>query len=102
MMKNYAVLDDNNYVINLIISEDEIEFFENRKCVEYSEDGSIRLNSAQIGCQYLEDQDIFVQKQPYHSWILNTSTYRWEPPIEKPEGPAAWDEFNKRWNTPEA
>jgi hypothetical protein len=72
MIRNYAVLDDNNYVINVIVSEDEIESFENKKCVEY------------------------------HSWILNTSTYKWEPPIAKPEGLAAWDELNNRWNSPEA
>lgn len=102
MIKNYAVLDDNNYVINVIVSEDEIEYFENNRCIEYSEEGLFRSNPAQIGCKYFEEEDVFISRQPYHSWTLNTSTYKWEPPIAKPEGLAAWDELNKRWNSPEA
>lgn len=100
MTKYYAVLDG-DFVINLIVSDEDIEFFDGNECIEYSEDGSFRANPATIGGRYIKDQDVFIPKQPYLSWTLNTSTYKWEPPIEKPEGPAAWDELNKRWNTPE-
>ena len=33
---------------------------------------------------YDEDNDIFIHKQPYSSWILNTSTASWEAPVAQP------------------
>ena len=42
---------------------------------------AVRGNYAGIGMTYDEDNDIFISKKPYVSWVLNTSEARWESPI---------------------
>ena len=67
----------------------------------------LRGNYAGLGMIYDEDNDIFIGKKPYASWVLNTSEARWESPIGDPpaltggeelthtyvwnEGTGAWD-----------
>ena len=41
----------------------------------------VRGNYAGIGMIYDEDNDIFIIKKPYPSWVLNTSEARWQSPI---------------------
>ena len=41
----------------------------------------LRGNYAGIGMTYDEDNDIFIGKKPYASWILNVSEARWQSPI---------------------
>ena len=41
----------------------------------------LRGNYAGIGMTYDEDNDIFIPKKPYASWVLNTSEARWQSPI---------------------
>ena len=57
----------------------------------YNADGSegdqskkLRGNYAGIGYTWDEDNLIFWQPQPYASWIKNTSTANWDPPITSP------------------
>jgi hypothetical protein len=40
-----------------------------------------RGNYAGIGMTYDEDNDIFISKKPYASWVLNVSEARWQSPI---------------------
>lgn len=49
-------------------------------------DGGVALrgNYAIIGGTYDAVNDVFIDPQPYPSWILNTSTWVWEPPIPRP------------------
>ena len=44
----------------------------------------LRGNYAGVGMIYDEDNNIFIHKQPYSSWILNTSTASWEAPVAQP------------------
>ena len=66
-----------------------------------------RGNYAGIGYIYDEDNDMFLPKKPFSSWILNTSEARWESPVgDAPELSEAertthrydWDEANGSWN----
>ncbi len=57
----------------------------------YNEDGSegdqskkLRGNYAGIGMIYDDDNDIFITKQPFGSWVKNTTTARWDAPITYP------------------
>ena len=45
---------------------------------------ALRGNYAGIGMTYDEDNNIFIHKQPYASWVLNTTTARWNAPITNP------------------
>ena len=99
--KTYAHIDNNFNVINVIVSNDELVSTLDGTYIEYSASGEFRANPAGIGCIYDPNNDVFIPKQPYPSWNLNNETFKWEAPIKKPEGPAAWDEVNQVWNTPE-
>ena len=50
----------------------------------------LRGNYAGIGQIYDEDNDIFYDKKPYASWVLNTTTASWHSPIG--DAPALTDE----------
>ena len=41
----------------------------------------LRGNYAGIGMIYDEDNDIFITKKPYASWVLNVAEARWQSPI---------------------
>ena len=41
----------------------------------------LRGNYAGIGMIYDEDNDLFLPKKPYASWVLNTSEARWQSPV---------------------
>lgn len=102
MMKYFAEVISGE-VVNIVQSEnDYIEGIQTKgKFIEFSYEGLFRSNPASIGGIYDEEKDAFILKKPYNSWTLNEETLKWEPPVAKPEGPAAWDEVNQLWNTPE-
>ena len=48
-------------------------------------DTPLRKNYAGIGMIWDEDKDMFYDKQPYASWVLNESTGQWDPPTPMPD-----------------
>ena len=61
---------------------------------------AFRGNYAGIGYSYDEDNDIFITKKPYASWVLNTAEARWQSPVG--DAPALSEEEQKThiygWN----
>ena len=58
----------------------------------------LRGNYAGIGYIYDVVNDVFYAPQPFPSWILNTTTWQWEAPIEMPtNGSWIWDEPTVSW-----
>jgi hypothetical protein len=57
------------------------------------------MNTASIGGLYDSEKDVFMQKSPYPSWVLDPTTYFWKPPVDYPtDGKIyAWDENSKSW-----
>ena len=51
---------------------------------------ALRGNYAGIGMIYDEDNDIFINKKPYASWVLDVPTASWKSPIG--DAPALSDE----------
>lgn len=108
-MAHYAFLDENNIVTEVIVGIDETELieglnpetwygnFRNQVCKRTSYNGKIRKNYAGIGYTYDEEKDAFIAPQPYQSWILNSDSCQWEPPIPKPFGFYIWDEESLNW-----
>jgi len=45
----------------------------------------LRGNFAGVGGIYDEENDVFYGQSPFPSWILDTNTWLWEPPIERPD-----------------
>lgn len=121
-MAHYALLDENNVVIQVITGVDENEtqidtdgtivggsteawenFYATRpwlgasSCKRTSYNHAIRGIYAGIGCSYNEEEDIFVLPQPFPSWIRTGSF--WNPPTEAPSDGKLydWDEENQNW-----
>lgn len=46
---------------------------------------AIRGNYAGVGYTYDEENDVFIEPQPYPSWTLHESEFIWYPPTEQPE-----------------
>lgn len=88
----------NNVVVNIAQSEGDFSLL---NWIEYSTDGSFRLNAAGIGAVYHPDRDAFQELKPYPSWILDQETLRYNAPIAKPQENAAWNEVLGNWEIPE-
>lgn len=118
-MAHYALLDENNIVIDVIVGKDENEMVNREqeysalfglKCkrTSYNTHGNqhsdgkepFRKNYAMIGGIYDEELDAFIEQQPYPSWSLNMETFLWEAPVPEPNDGIylyAWDEENQEW-----
>lgn len=119
-MAHYALLDDNNIVIEVIVGQDEdtgIEDWEKeyerlfkKKCRRTSYNmfagehlegkEPFRKNYAIIGGTYDEDLDAFIPPKPYDSWILDTESCIWYAPVPEPIDDAyiyGWDEDLQEW-----
>jgi hypothetical protein len=125
-MAHYALINSENIVVQVIsgVDEDVIQtdldgtqvggsseaweqfyasrpWFAGLTCKRTSYNANIRANFATIGGKYDENFNVFIPSQPYPSWKLNYTTYRWEAPVAKPEDIEGyvwkWSEINKEW-----
>ncbi|CAB4160639.1 hypothetical protein UFOVP772_3 [uncultured Caudovirales phage] len=111
-MAHYAILDENNIVIEVITGRNEDEVvngisdWENhygslrgKVCKRTSYNATIRKNYAGIGYFYDQTKDAFIAPKPYPSWILNETTCFWEAPIPYPNDNKryAWNETTQEW-----
>lgn len=125
-MAHYALLDENNVVINVLTGKDETELIDGKnpetwygefwktKCkrTSYNTKGNqhllggtpFRKNYAVIGGIYDEQNDAFYSQKPFNSWVLNQNTFLWEPPVPYPvdpdtttEPPYFWSEEQLNW-----
>jgi len=120
-MAHYALLNENNIVVNVITGKEknedgvnwelEYEKITGFKCKQTSYNTQnnkhllngtpFRGNYAGIGWTYNDALDAFISPQPGASWELNPETLGWEPPVPEPEPVAgyrwSWFEPNKEW-----
>ena len=100
---------DRNKIKNDII----LSFIDNKRITNNNKHSSgddskaFRGNYAGIGMTYDEDNDIFITKKPYASWVLNTAEAKWQSPVgdapelsdeEKSTHIYQWDESAQNWN----
>ena len=117
-MAHYAILDENNIVINVITGNDEggetdwEVYYGNItgntvKRTSYNTCGGVhslgktpfRKNFAGIGYTYDVVRDAFIPPKPFNSWVLDEDTCRWLPPKEKPsDNEYKWNENNQTWD----
>lgn len=62
---------------------------------------SFRYNFAGPGYTYDADADAWIAPQPFPSWVVDTTTYRWVAPIPAPADADTvlydWDEDGQAW-----
>ena len=130
-MAHYSFINTENLVVEVItgINEDDKEtlpenyasweeFYETQRdglvCKrtsyntlggEHLLDGTpFRGNYAGIGFTYDPVNDVFYAQQPFPSWILNETTWIWDPPVEYPEYDEddpkfyEWNEEDQTWD----
>ena len=121
-MAHFALLDENDRVINVIkvnnedlLDENGVEqesiglaflkrlFGDSQKWVQTSYNYNFRKYYAIIGGKYYREFDIFLPPKPFPSWYLSNDTQDWEAPIPKPPLDDIytqvhyWDEKNQVW-----
>jgi hypothetical protein len=59
----------------------------------------LRGNYAGIGFTYDKENDVFIAPKPFDSWILDTATWLWKPPIPIPQDQKFynWNEESMSW-----
>lgn len=64
-----------------------------------SYNASFRKHYAGIGYTYDETLDAFIRPKPYPSWLLDTDTCTWYPPVPYPNdgNMYQWDEATQQW-----
>lgn len=118
-MAHYAVLDENNIVVNVFVGPDESDDFDweqfyvdegfgdKIKRTSYNTHGGVhelggvpfRMNYAEIGGEYREDLDAFIPVKIYKAWVLNEETCTWEAPFPPPGNhyDYFWDDETDSW-----
>lgn len=117
-MAHFAELDDNNVVLKVVVVNNEVLIDENdneseQKGIDFlkslygndtvwvqtSYNSSFRKNYAGIGSKYDAIADAFIPPKVFQSWILNEQTYKWEPPIPRPNDGKVytWNEQTISW-----
>ena len=115
-MSHYALLDENNIVIQVVVASQaddgkEEEFRqrsgENYRQTSYNTQGGVHLlggtplrkNYAGIGYTFDEEQDAFIPPKPYPSWVLDEDSCLWEAPVAYPTDGKQyqWDEEMVSW-----
>lgn len=115
-MAHYAILDDDNKVIQVFVGKNETDFLDTHNSWEefYSElhkrkvlrtsyntwrgqhlagGLAFRKNYAGIGFTYDNIRDAFIPPPPFSNWVLDEETCDWEPPIPYPQ-----DGLNYYWS----
>ena len=121
-MAHYALLDENNIVVQVIPGRNEDEIVDGitdweahysevtgLKCkrtsyntlrgVHHSGGTPYRITYAGIGMIYDETLDGFIDPQPFPSWTLDEQTGRWISPVQIPinDKKYIWNEETLSW-----
>jgi len=98
---------ENNLVTKVLVISDDLEhrgadFLANDlglggTWIQTSYNNNFRKRFAGIGDTYDELNDVFIQPQPYPSWVLDND-FNWQPPTPKPtEDMWYWNEAEQVW-----
>jgi len=117
-MAHFAKLDENNIVleVNVVNNSDigDLPFPESEpagiafldawagekfKWKQTSYNGSFRVRYGLVGYKYDEQLDAFIPPKPFPSWVFNSTTYDYDPPIPRPgfEYEYVWNEAIVNW-----
>lgn len=117
-MAHFAKLDENNIVTEVhVVNNDDIlnlpfpssepvgvQFLKNifgteTRWKQTSYNHNFRWRYAGIGYTYDSERDLFIPPKPYPSWVLNTQTFVYMPPIDYPTDGKdyIWNEETLAW-----
>ena len=117
-MAHFAILDENNIVIQVVVGRDEDENAEDELTAKHGQTYKrtsyntvsnthrlggtpFRGNYASVGGIYDPDNDVFYLPQPYPSWVISADTgWVWKAPVDMPDDGKlyTWNEDNTSWD----
>lgn len=101
-----VIVAEQDYIDSLSDSSTWIQTsYNTRGGVHYGADGNpdggvaLRKNYAGVGYSYDSTMDAFIPPKPSPSWVLDTNTCYWLPPIPYPDDGAVylWNENTEEW-----
>jgi hypothetical protein len=103
-MAHFAEIDQNNRVLRVVVTSnnDVNEGYDwlldnlGGTWVQTSYNSNFRKQFAGIGFTYNEEADVFIQPQPFPSWVLDEA-FDWQPPVPSPGKDYMWDEDSLSW-----
>lgn len=95
-MSHFAKIED-GIVTQVIVAEQPFIDGVAGEWVQTSYNNNIRANFAGKGYTYDSVEDVFVAPQPFPSWELDDTVYKWQAPVERPIGFYEWDEDIGDW-----
>jgi len=117
-MAHFAKLDENNVVTEVVVVGNDMilengveseqkgkdylnDLFGVATWVQTSYNGSMRKQYAGIGFTYDQGNDVFIKRQPFTSWTLD-SNFDWQAPVAYPTdgNQYVWDEDSLSWVKP--
>ena len=99
-VSNTVLTNDSNVMQeSLGISFLRSTFGQNTNWIQTFSDGQ-RKNLAGENFTYDSVNDAFIPPKPYESWILNTTSFRWEAPTAYPDNDNyyTWNEETQFWD----
>jgi len=119
-MAHYAILNEDDYVIQVIVgkNEDEIVLDENGNTIDWEiyyggkrtsyntwrgvhklGGTPFRKNYAGNGFKYDRKREAFIPPKPFTSWVWNEEACNWDSPQPYPNDGNGyyWDEFTTTW-----
>lgn len=113
-MSHFAKIENGRVVTVIVAEQDFVDTqegqwvqtsYNTRGGVHYGADGkpdggvALRANYASCGGYYDAENDVFYREAPYDDWVLNSTTWLWEPPVAKPDDGKEyyWDQPTHTW-----
>ena len=107
-MSHWAEIDENNIVLRVVVGDNNDPngdegyqwLIDNLggNWIKTSYNNNFRKKYAGMGYIYDPVLDIFLEPQPYPSWIISTEKLDWVAPIAKPDsGLWSWNEELLQW-----
>jgi hypothetical protein len=99
-MSHFAEIDNNGKVLRVIVADQNFinsgAVGDAFRWVQTSYNANFRGRFAGPDFTYDKVNDVFIEKQPYPSWTLD-SDFEWQPPTSRPDGNVIWDEDTLSW-----
>ncbi len=93
----------NNKVTEVIVAEEDFinsgAVGDPSQWIQTSYNNNFRKQFAGIGFTYDKTNEVFIVRQPYSSWTLD-SNYDWQPPTPRPDDGKEydWNENTQTWD----
>jgi len=78
-----------------------IYYYPNTNTPDPDQSKALRKNYAGIGDTYSYELDAFIPKKAFPSWVFDSDSCTWVPPIPMPDDGKhyVWDESEQRWES---